>query len=173
MIAWLAYTVMVTLLLAGAALAAEGSARLRRASTRWVWALAIVAAPLLPLAISTVTIQVPASLAPNAASAPVVLRETTLPALSPSNWIAAPMAAPAAGMPGDVLLRRLWAAASLAIIAALAVGAIALQLRKRRWEQRTLAGANVLVAPDAGPAVVGLINPRIVIPAWLLQSPPL
>ena len=173
MIAWLAYTVMVTLLLAGAALAAEGSARLRRVSTRWIWALAIVAAPLLPLAISTVSIQVPASLAPDAPSAPVVLRETTLPALSPSSWIATPMAGVDSGVPTDLLLQRLWAAASLAIMGALAAGAIALELRKRRWTQRAVAGACVLVAPDAGPAVVGLVRPRIVVPEWLLQAPPL
>ena len=173
MIAWIAYTVMVTLLLAGAALAAEGSARLRRASTRWIWALAIVAAPLLPLAISTVSIQVPAGLAPEATSAPVALRETTRPALSPSEWIAMPMASVDSGMPNDRLVQRLWAAASLAIILALAVGAIALQLRKRRWARQAVAGVDVLVAPDAGPAVVGLVRPRIVVPAWLLESPPL
>ncbi|MBZ2208028.1 M56 family metallopeptidase [Massilia soli] len=173
MIAWLAYTVMVTLLLAGAALAAEGSARLRRVSTRWIWALAIVAAPLLPLAISTVSIQVPASLAPGAASAPVALREATLPALSPSTWIATPMAGIDGGMRIDDLLQRAWAAASLAIVIALAAGAIALQLRKRRWAQRAVAGAIVLVAPDAGPAVVGLVRPRIVVPEWLLQASPL
>ena len=173
MIAWLVYSVMVTVLLGGAALAAEASARLRRVSTRWIWALAIVAAPLLPLAISTVSIQVPVSLAPNAVSAPVALREKTLPALSPSSWVATPSATPDSGMPTDDLLQRLWAAASLAIMIALMVGALALQLRKRRWTQRLVAGANVLVAPDAGPAVVGLVSPRIVVPEWLLQSPPL
>ena len=173
MIAWIAYSVMVTLLLAGAALAAEGSARLRRVSTRWSWVLAIVAAPLLPLAISTVSIQVPVSMAPQAAGAPVALREATLPALSPSDWITAPMASIDSGMPGDRLVQRLWAAASLAIMVALAVGAIALQLRKRRWTRQAMAGADVLVAPDAGPAVVGLVRPRIVVPGWLLESPPL
>ena len=173
MIAWLAYTVMVTLLLAGAALAAEGSARLRRVSTRWIWVLAIVAAPLLPLAISTVSIQVPVSLTAGAMSAPVALREVTLPALAPSSWVAVPMAQADSGMPTDVLLQRAWACASLAIVIALMAGAVALQLRKRRWTQRAVAGANVLVAPDAGPAVVGLVNPHIVVPEWLLQAPPL
>lgn len=176
MIAWIAYTVMVTVLLAGAALAAEASARLRRASTRWIWAAAIVAAPLLPLVISTVSIQLPASLAPGAASSPVVLREATSRVLSPSTWIAAPVASAApvdSGPSTDILLERAWIAASLAIGLALAASAAALHLRKRRWAQRMMAGADVLVAPDAGPAVVGLVRPRIVIPAWLLQAPPL
>lgn len=173
MIAWLAYTMVVTLLLAGAALAAEAAARQRRASTRWIWALAIIAAPLLPLAISTVSIQVPASLAPDAVSAPAALRDATVPALSPSNWIAMPMASAESAMPSNLLVQRAWAAASLAILVALAVGAVALQLRKRRWRQRIVSGAPVLVAPDAGPAVVGLIRPCIVVPEWLLDSPPL
>lgn len=173
MIAWLAYTLVVTLLLAGAALAAEAAARQRRAATRWIWALAIIAAPLLPLAISTVSIQVPVSLAPDAVGAPRALRDATVPALSPSNWIAAPMASADRAMPTDLLVQRAWAAASLAIMIALAVGAVALQLRKRRWTRRTISGAPVLVAQDAGPAVVGLLRPRIVVPEWLLDSPPL
>ena len=176
MIAWIAYTVMVTLLLAGAAVAAEASARLRRTSTRWIWIAAIVAAPLLPLAISTVSIQMPAGLAPSAVSAPIVLREATSPVLSPSTWIAAPVAAAAPADGGasiDILLERAWIAASAAIGLALAASACALHVRRRRWVPRVVAGADVLVAPDTGPAVVGLVRPRIVVPAWLLQAPPL
>lgn len=177
MIGWFAYTVMVTLLLAGAALAAEASARLRRASTRWIWAAAIVAAPLLPLVISTVSIELPEGLAPNAPSATIVLRESTSPVLSPSRWIAAPMAtAPAtaeSSSPTELLLERAWIAASIAMVLALAASAAALHVRKRRWVQRAMAGSDVLVAPDAGPAVVGLVRPQIVVPAWLLQAPAL
>lgn len=173
MIAWLAYTLAVTLLLAGAALAAEGSARLRGASTRWIWAAAIVAAPLLPLAISTVSIQVPAVVAPNMAGAPVALREATQPALSPSSWIAAPVARVGNSISTDLHLQRAWAGASIALMIALAASAAALQLRKRGWQRRDMAGSEVLVAPDAGPAVVGLARPRIVVPEWLLQAPPL
>ena len=176
MISWLAYTAMVTLLLAGAALAAEASARLRRTSTRWIWAAAIVAAPLLPLVISTVSIELPANLAPGLASTSIALRETTSPALSPSTWIADPAGATEAvdgGTPNALLLKRAWIAVSLALVLALAASAAALHLRKRRWMPRTMHGAGVLVAPDAGPAVVGLVRPRIVVPAWLLQAPPL
>jgi hypothetical protein len=35
----------------------------------------------------------------------------------------------------------------------------------------TVAGASVYIAPDVGPAVVGLLRPRIVIPAWLTETP--
>jgi bla regulator protein BlaR1 len=36
--------------------------------------------------------------------------------------------------------------------------------------KREFCGTSVLIAPDVGPAVVGLLRPRIVIPAWLLQE---
>jgi bla regulator protein blaR1 len=72
----------------------------------------------------------------------------------------------------DRLLKRAWAALSGAMLLALAASATALALRKRRWRQRTVAGATVYVAPDAGPAVVGLLRPRIVLPAWLATAPP-
>ena len=34
-----------------------------------------------------------------------------------------------------------------------------------------MSGADVYVAPDAGPAVVGLLQPRIVIPEWIMRAP--
>ena len=138
MIAWLAYTIVVTLLLGAAALAAEASARLRRTSTRWIWAAAIVAAPVLPAVISTVSIQLPANLAPWSASAPIVLREATRPALTPSAWLPAKTSAVAnqGASSIDRTLERAWIAASLAMLLALAASAAALQVRRRRWPQR-------------------------------------
>ena len=43
MLTWMLYVVVITLLLSGAALAAEHAARLRRARSRWIWAVTIVA----------------------------------------------------------------------------------------------------------------------------------
>jgi bla regulator protein BlaR1 len=48
MLTWMLYVVVITLLLSGAALAAEHAARLRRARSRWIWALAIVASLVIP-----------------------------------------------------------------------------------------------------------------------------
>ncbi len=67
MIAWIGYTIVVTLLLSAAALAAERAARVRRLATRWTWALAIVASLLLPSVISSVSVQLPDVFAPAAA----------------------------------------------------------------------------------------------------------
>jgi hypothetical protein len=39
---------------------------------------------------------------------------------------------------------------------------------RRRWPVATLCGVNVRVAPDSGPAVIGVVRPDIVVPRWLL-----
>jgi beta-lactamase regulating signal transducer with metallopeptidase domain len=41
---------------------------------------------------------------------------------------------------------------------------------KRRWRISTVSGADVYVARDTGPAVVGILRPRIVVPAWILRA---
>lgn len=39
---------------------------------------------------------------------------------------------------------------------------------RRQWPIATLCGVRVRVAPDVGPAVIGVIHPDIVVPRWLL-----
>jgi bla regulator protein BlaR1 len=70
----------------------------------------------------------------------------------------------------DVFFRNAWLASSLVLLAGLLLSGGLLYWRKRRWTQGTLCGTSILVAPDAGPAVVGLLRPLIVVPAWLLQE---
>lgn len=43
---------------------------------------------------------------------------------------------------------------------------------RRRWPQRCLHGTAVRVAPATGPMVAGVLRPEIVVPEWLLSSPP-
>jgi len=59
MLTWMLYVIVTTLVLSGAALAAEHAARLRRARTRWIWAVTIVASLVIPTMIASVSIQVP------------------------------------------------------------------------------------------------------------------
>jgi bla regulator protein BlaR1 len=181
MLAWIAYTIIVSALLGVAALAAERAARLRRLSTRWIWAAAIIASLLLPTVISSVSVQLPPVFTPASDNKPLALRDATSPKLAAtliaatavpdraaqavSAWVGGPASQ-------DLLLKRAWMALSAAMLLALAASAVALLLRKRRWPQQMVAGASVYVAPDAGPAVVGLLRPRIVLPAWLASAPP-
>ena len=175
MIAWFGYAMLVSLLLGVAALAAERAARMRRAPTRWVWAGAIIASLLLPTVVSSISIELPNIFQPAQESTPLVLRDATAVRLAAPEWItrqAAPVVAAAAQtVEIDPLLRQIWMAASSAMLLALGASAVLLHARKRRWKTARIAGAEVYIAPDAGPAVVGLLRPRIVLPAWLLDAP--
>jgi lipopolysaccharide transport protein LptA len=42
--------------------------------------------------------------------------------------------------------------------------------RKRRWERGMIAGASVYITDNVGPAIVGLLRPRIAVPRWLTQA---
>lgn len=174
MLAWLTYAVMVSLLLGAAALAAERGARMRRISTRWIWSAAILGSLLLPTVISSISIDLPNIFAPAATSTPIVLRDVASVRITPPAWVVHKTAPLLASMPAnpDPLIKRAWLAISVAMLLALAASAVLLHLRKRRWPLARIAGADVYVTPDAGPAVVGLLRSRIVLPAWLTKAPP-
>jgi hypothetical protein len=170
MFTWMIYVIAVTVFLSGAALAAERRARLRHLPSRWLWGLAIIASLLLPTVISSVSVQLP-TLAVSAVPQKVIaLREVTSARLSPQTWMAARAVRAATSHNMDVLLRRAWLTVSATMLVVLLANGAHLYRRKRQWAQGTVGGASVYLAPDVGPAVVGLLRPRIVLPAWLRQS---
>ena len=61
-----------------------------------------------------------------------------------------------------------WCVASALLLARLLAGAVALRRRVRRWETTVLDGVAVTVSDDLGPAVLGIVRPRIIVPRWLL-----
>ncbi len=63
----------------------------------------------------------------------------------------------------------MWAAASLAVLAAFVAAYRRLVRRIGRGEVRTVAGVPVTIADDVGPLVAGVFAPRIVLPRWLLD----
>ena len=87
MLSWMLYVIVVTLLLSGAALAAEYAARLRRARTRWIWALTIVASLAIPTIIASVSVQVPSLVAPTVSRKITALREMTSVRVAPLTWV--------------------------------------------------------------------------------------
>lgn len=171
MIAWMIYAALVALALSAAAFTAERAARVRRKATRWVWLMAMLGSLALPALISSVTLRLPGMLQSGAMPPPVVLRDATsipMPALLTSLDGSLPYGAPD---PMAMWLRTSWIALSLLMLCALFASTILLQGRKRSWHEAVMCDERVLVAPDAGPAVAGLLRPRIVVPAWLLQAP--
>jgi hypothetical protein len=55
---------------------------------------------------------------------------------------------------------------------ALVASGLLLFMRKRRWQRDTLDGTPVYITEDVGPAVVGLLRPRIALPRWVRQALP-
>ncbi len=171
MLAWMIYVIAVTLLLGAAALAAERRARLRRAPSRWFWAMAIIASLLLPTIIASVSIQLPSIVNSPVQRKIIALREVTSARLSPRSWMTQRAMGATASRSVDVFLQRGWAFVSAVMLVVLASSGTHLSWRKRRWPKGTVGTACVFLAPDVGPAVVGLIRPRIVLPTWFSQLP--
>jgi bla regulator protein blaR1 len=170
MLAMIIYVVIVGMLLSAAALVAECAAEQRKTSRRWIWMATIIASLLLPLIIPNVTIHVPDLIQSANTEKSIVLRDVTS--------VHVPMALLDLGMPDidahphrlDAVFHRIWLAISLVMLAGLVLSGCLLYWRKRLWARGNLSGTSVLVAPDVGPAVVGLLRPRIVIPTWLLRE---
>ena len=92
MLAWMSYAIVVSLLLSLAALALEHSARVRQKPTRWLWGTSMIASLLVPLVISTVSVQIPrlaGVVDPVKPQQVVALRQMTASGLSPSDWLTA------------------------------------------------------------------------------------
>jgi beta-lactamase regulating signal transducer with metallopeptidase domain len=170
MLAWMTYIIVVSALLSAAALAAEYMARLRQSRSRWIWIATIVASLVIPALIASVSIELPSLTAAPQPVKALPLRVVTSAYLSPTVWIDAALPKQTQWRDHDALLKRVWLGMSVALLFALALSAIALFVRKRSWQLTTVQGQSLYVAPNVGPAVVGLLRPCIVIPHWVIKS---
>ena len=173
MLLWMLYVVVVSLLLGGAALAAERIAMVRRAPTRWHWVLSIAASALVPVIVASAWVHVPRIpflVSPTGSWQIVSLGRMTSSGLSPSARVGGGTKNLSALPSLDTLLGWVWAGASGTLLLALLASGAHLHRRKRRWERGTMAGAPVYITDDVGPAIVGLLRPRIAVPRWLTQT---
>lgn len=180
---WLAYGLVVGLLLA--AVAALGASVLRAAGrpSRSIWAgalgLTVVLVALAPSRVDRVTtVRLPfgrvAVAAPPATTAG--WRERSLAAVDAAVRTAelqlrAGLATAAHAVPAslDRWLGVMWVSLSVALLALFGLVYARFDRARNRWPLAELQGTRVRVAPDAGPAVVGLSRPEIVVPEWLLE----
>lgn len=178
--AWMLYALLVSVMTAAGAWLLEGAVRMRGGPVRVLWIGALLAAlGLVALAPLRMAPPAPAS-APGITVAtfpdatadvrPAGMAERALAALR--SAVERPLREAArlgSGTAGQVLLGG-WALASATL---LLVGA-ATTLRARRarhaWPRTTVAGEAVRVAPGMGPAVLGIVRPEVVVPAWLLDA---
>jgi len=172
MLAWMIYAVLVAIALSAAALLAERGLKYRKRATRWPWLVAIVASLLLPIAMATVSIPLPASAGPTATVAPKALREMTSVPLASAviDWSGATSYSASPRI--DLIAKDIWLASSFTLMMFLGISTALFHRRKRDWPTDLMCGSPVLVSDSAGPAVVGLIRSRIVVPAWLMEETP-
>jgi hypothetical protein len=134
----------------------------------------MIASLLLPLVVSLISARSspPTSdVVPAIPEAVVALRGITASGLSSFSWLAAITEQISAYPDLDRLLQVGWGAASAALLLAILAGSLQSSRHRRRWERGNIAGLLVHISEDAGPAIVGLLDPQIVVPRWLLQCP--
>lgn len=161
-VSWMLYATLVGGLLGAAALAADRVVRDRRLPSRWVWVAALGASLAVPLT-SALVASGPAASTPSGAAplpAPLVV---PLEAVGNLEARATPFLA---RVEGPIL--RLWALASLALSVLLLGAMLRLRHARRGWKEEVLDGTTVLVSPEVGPAVLGVLRHRIVLPRWVL-----
>lgn len=153
--AWMLYCSALSALLVCAAVPVERFVHERRGVTRRVWAIALAAAVLMPIAA-------------------VIVRDAP-PAFEVGDGVVAVSVTSGMVMDGvatlsslDDLLAVGWAATSMVLLALLCTSTLLTAWRRRGWEATEVDGVSVLVSRDVGPAVVGLARGRIVLPRWVL-----
>lgn len=174
MLSWMLYAIVVSLLMGLAALALERSAQIRQRPARWLWAASMMASLAIIFIPSEAPIQMPATthaeratasemLAPAQTNA-IELPRLTLPIIGPDQTqIAAEM---------SILLDWTWRIASMVLAIVILASVVHLSWRRRGWDRGYLAGTEVYLSNDCGPAVVGFFRPHIVVPRWLTRLSP-
>lgn len=180
-LSWMIYLLFVGVAFAIGAHALDSIVRRTSLPARWVWMTALAG------------IVVMAFIAPRKESAPAGVRlsaavttrsgaATTTPTASIAQsllsaqrrmserlsnaFVAAETRVPKAvffGIAGG------WALFSAALLVMLVAVSSEMNDERRRWPTARVGGARVRLAPTTGPAVVGLTNPEIVVPRWLLE----
>jgi beta-lactamase regulating signal transducer with metallopeptidase domain len=179
---WLVYGLVTGTLLALCGVAIEGLCRQHRLPTRWVWAACIGAAVALAVG-STLTSMGAAE--SQALTLPRAVEAAKVSPATPAGIVAAlTMTLDAAvGMvrSGVVAMARLlparaalavamlWIVGSAATFVTLTFVHVRMRRVRRAWPAVELQGTRVRIAPSVGPAVVGVVNPEIVVPQWLIH----
>ncbi|MDE2136205.1 MAG: hypothetical protein KGJ68_02105 [Gammaproteobacteria bacterium] len=174
MLSWVGYLLAVSGILSVAGLALERSLRPHGRATRWVWLGVLGASLALPAVLAPAARTVPAAGAAGrtwaAAPAPAGASVASDPVGEPRRFAAARAGVTAADL--DTLIGVLWLASSGIATLVVLAGCENARRRRRAWRRTAIGGTPLLVAADTGPATVGLLDPQIVVPEWLLAAAP-
>jgi TonB-dependent SusC/RagA subfamily outer membrane receptor len=159
------YSLVTAGLLGLAALAAEAALRVYGQPARWVWILALVGSiglPVSSLVAPGLRIEStnPTLIETIAGGAEAVLLPPVLQSLTaPRSWSSLV----------DLPLLLVWVAASVALLIVLVWSARRLARERIGWRHVRIGGTTAWLSEDTGPAVVGVLENSIVVPAWVLE----
>jgi beta-lactamase regulating signal transducer with metallopeptidase domain len=177
---WMLYALLVSVLMAAGAWLLEGAVRMLGGPVRYVWLGALAAtvamAALAPLRTAPPPPAAPGITVLSVPAAPAEARDAGLAERALGTLravLARPLREAAALGTGSAgrALAAAWALLSAALL--LVVAATAVRARRARcgWPHAEIAGHTVRVSPETGPAVLGIVRPEVVVPAWLLDAP--
>lgn len=178
---WLVYALLTGLLIALAAHALDGVARVLRWPTRWIWAASLLASlVVIASAARPVVDVVPARVlqrgidvaAPGASVAGSAIAHLVNAArLAAQSAIVAGVSSVARWLPAwtGTIAAVLWMLGTATALTVFSLVQLRLRRARRTWPTAHLHGHRVRIAPAVGPAVLGLLRPEIVVPQWLLD----
>jgi len=156
-VATLLWIIAVSGLTLGIAGAAAAALRHLHRPERWVWLVALAVTAVLPFL-----------------PAPATSPATTGPGVAFVSPVTQVMSAASASLPAPThrsipWVPLLWTMASAGTVLITLGSAWTLSRRRERWPRRRVDGDMLRVSRDFGPAVVGWIDPEIVLPAWAID----
>jgi len=153
---WMAYAALMGLVLTLAAVALEHVAAARRWPARHGWIAALVLSVAWPVGSAAMRLW------PRPAPDIMPFTITVLPA----QVISAGPGIDAAALLSRALI-VCWIVASAFLLVRLAYAVLGLRRARGAWRREELDGTVVRLAPNAGPAVIGLRSMEIVLPEWI------
>lgn len=158
--AWMLFSVVTGFALTAAAVGADRFASLLGRPRRFIWLTAMVATSCWPV-IAIIRTAIVGSFF----GRPDLL-VTSVNRLSPLAVVAT-----GTGIDSrwNAVLLGIWALVSSALIVRFAAGVWQIRQRQAEWGVSEIDGVSILVAPDAGPAVLGFRRMQVVVPAWVLE----
>jgi hypothetical protein len=160
-VAWMLFSLFSGFALTAAAVACDRLASLSRRPRRFIWVASMIATACWPAVSLIRTADTSAiDIDNNAGSLVVGMHRLSSLVVSPSGW-----EIPARWSNGLLVA---WALVSTVLLARLALAIWYIRGRQRVWRTTEVDGVRVRVAPDAGPAVVGLFPMALVLPEWVL-----
>jgi beta-lactamase regulating signal transducer with metallopeptidase domain len=169
MAAWMMYAVLVTSFAALATATIDRLFAIWGLPRRYLWLSAMMIAAVAPFVAAAG--HAPSRLTPPPLERPPARSDS----LSRPAVTVAPLEVPLTVRAMRVVRRAdrpaqvLWIATSTIALVAFLGAFIVLRMRRASWKTATVDGHTIWLATDVGPAVVGFMRPRIVLPEWALQ----